>query len=260
MKLHKKSTKPKTGTDKFRAKLDRSQQGHVYGVGIEIYTDGGCRPTNPGPGNCGFIVIEHDQLIHQWVNGKAQTTNSEMEVKALLAALLFIESEIGTSEIVVIHTDSGYCHGTYTEYMHNWQRKGWKVNKSYMEEWQQMYELSQRLPNVKVQWVKGHAENKWNTHIDQLLSSTPIEKVSTPVKPRRAYMKEPRKATIEVPEDMPEKIVNKVMKERKKLDTANELLLAVYREMFKEYPEGIDIRSHGLKTNITEYLQKQGLI
>lgn len=169
MKLNKESSGKQYPPDRhgFRAQLDETQDGHEYGKGLEIYCDGSCRPHNPGPGRYGFVVVENNNKIHEWVGGKRSSNNAEMEVWALKAALMFVVEQALT-EAVVIHTDSGYCCSGYNSWMHNWVKANWK-GKKYPTEWKEMYSIWQEYPNVTVKWIAAHSGHRWNEYIDQLI-------------------------------------------------------------------------------------------
>ena len=53
-----------------------------------IYCDGGCAPTNPGPGGYGVVAFNNDNEI-LWTSEffDSMTTNNIKELKALLKAI-----------------------------------------------------------------------------------------------------------------------------------------------------------------------------
>ena len=48
---------------------------------VNIYTDGACRG-NPGPGGWG-VLIEHGDVKKELFGGMQETTNNQMELKAI---------------------------------------------------------------------------------------------------------------------------------------------------------------------------------
>src|SRR4029077_21145144 len=88
---------------------------------IEIWTDGACRG-NPGPGGWGALLIsgEHRRELH---GGAPGTTNNRMELTAVIEALAAVKRP----SRLVVHTDSKYVKVGITEWIGQWQRRGWKT-------------------------------------------------------------------------------------------------------------------------------------
>ena len=133
---------------------------------VTIYTDGACSG-NPGPGGWGAI-LEWQGHEKELSGGEAQTTNNRMELTAVLTALRLLKEpctvELSSdSKYVVDAIDKGWLYG--------WQKKGWiKADKKpvlNVDLWQQLLPLLARH-DVRLHWVKGHAENEKNNRCDQL--------------------------------------------------------------------------------------------
>ena len=133
---------------------------------VTIYTDGACSG-NPGPGGWGAI-LEWQGHEKELSGGEAQTTNNRMELTAVLTALSLLKEPCtvelySDSKDVVDAIDKGWLYG--------WQKKGWiKADKKpvlNVDLWQQLLPLLARH-NVRLHWVKGHAENEKNNRCDQL--------------------------------------------------------------------------------------------
>ena len=133
---------------------------------VTIYTDGACSG-NPGPGGWGAI-LEWQGHEKELSGGEAQTTNNRMELTAVLTALSLLKEPCtvdlySDSKYVVDAIDKGWLYG--------WQKKGWiKADKKpvlNVDLWQQLLPLLARH-NVRLHWVKGHAENEKNNRCDQL--------------------------------------------------------------------------------------------
>ena len=124
---------------------------------ITIYTDGACSG-NPGPGGWGAI-LEWQGHQKELSGGEAQTTNNRMELTAVLTALAILKEPC----IVELYSDSKYVVDAI--------EKGWiKADKKpvlNVDLWQQLLPLLARH-DVRLHWVKGHAENEKNNRCDQL--------------------------------------------------------------------------------------------
>ena len=133
---------------------------------VTIYTDGACSG-NPGPGGWGAI-LEWQGHEKELSGGEAQTTNNRMELTAVLTALRLLKEPC----IVELYSDSKYVVDAIDKgWLYGWQKKGWiKADKKpvlNVDLWQQLLPLLARH-NVRLHWVKGHAENEKNNRCDQL--------------------------------------------------------------------------------------------
>ena len=133
---------------------------------ITIYTDGACSG-NPGPGGWGAI-LEWQGHQKELSGGEAQTTNNRMELTAVLTALAILKEPC----IVELYSDSKYVVDAIEKgWLYGWQKKGWiKADKKpvlNVDRWQLLLPLLARH-DVRLHWVKGHAENEKNNRCDQL--------------------------------------------------------------------------------------------
>lgn len=132
---------------------------------IEIYTDGACSG-NPGKGGWGAVLMykEHKKEISGF---KAETTNNQMEITAVIEALKILKKP----SQVVIYSDSKYVIEGITKWIFSWQKNNWKgANKKpikNIEFWQDLYQEVLKH-EIKWVWVKGHAGNKYNEIADEL--------------------------------------------------------------------------------------------
>lgn len=135
---------------------------------VVIYTDGACSG-NPGPGGWGAILMYGDHR-RELSGGEAETTNNKMELTAAIEALKALKRP----SLVELHTDSTYVKNGITEWIHNWQRRGWKTaNKKpvkNIELWQALTEQTARH-DISWHWVKGHAGHPENERADALARS-----------------------------------------------------------------------------------------
>lgn len=137
---------------------------------IAIYTDGGADP-NPGPGGWGAVLI-HPKKTRELSGGDPQTTNNRMELTAVIEALSVLKMPC----VVDLYTDSQYVKRGITEWIDKWIADGWQRGERQggapvlnADLWKKLHKLAQKH-EIKWQWVKGHAGDKYNERADQLAS------------------------------------------------------------------------------------------
>lgn len=128
---------------------------------IEVYTDGSCKPTNPGPAGFGVAVLVDKKLYSLTSEYIGVATNNVAEIMGVRYALIFLKSLGWEWEEVVIYTDSQYVIGLFEK---NWNAK---ANQELVAEVRQQLEM---FPNLEFRWVKGHDGNKYNEVVDKLAS------------------------------------------------------------------------------------------
>lgn len=138
---------------------------------LKVYTDGGCSG-NPGPGGWAFIISNGtDKLSRSGID--PATTNNKMELTAVISALEFISaSDEYKKQLVEIYTDSQYVKKGITEWIHSWERNGWRTasrtpvkNK---EHWIKLKSYADRML-INWHWVMGHAGDPLNEECDRLV-------------------------------------------------------------------------------------------
>lgn len=133
---------------------------------VDIFTDGACSG-NPGPGGYG-VILRYKGVNKELSGGEPNTTNNRMELTAVLTALATLKEPC----IVELYSDSKYVVDAIEKgWLYGWQKKGWiKADKKpvlNVDLWQQLLPLLARH-DVRLHWVKGHAENEKNNRCDQL--------------------------------------------------------------------------------------------
>ena len=82
---------------------------------------------------------------------------------------------------MAVHTDSQYVKKGITEWIHTWEKNGWKNSAKQpvknQDLWKNLKALADNLP-VDWHWVKGHADNEHNIECDRLVGLE-IKKVRT---------------------------------------------------------------------------------
>lgn len=118
---------------------------------LKIYVDGAYKPsTDQG----GWSIVTDDGF-EKW-NGVKKTTNSRMEIRAVIEALIYLhEKDIREAEI---YSDSQYVINTITK---NWNKKKnldlWKI-----------FDSLNNINGVKYFWIKGHSDSELNNRADEL--------------------------------------------------------------------------------------------
>ena len=142
---------------------------------LVIFTDGSSLG-NPGPGGYGCVIVskQMDEVIELGGN-KVKTTNNEMELSAVIAAL---SHSVFNTMPVEIFTDSSYVINGITKWIHGWEKNGWKTlakedvaNKSL---WQNLISLvREREAANKVVWnyIPGHVGVVGNERCDEIATS-----------------------------------------------------------------------------------------
>jgi ribonuclease HI len=93
-----------------------------------------------------------------------------MELTALIAATDMVPKGTPTT----LWTDSQLCVKTMNEWAATWQARGWKKKDGEIKNLalvQQLYGILQERRELKVQWIKAHAGNRWNEYADSLASA-----------------------------------------------------------------------------------------
>ncbi len=133
---------------------------------IIIYTDGSSRG-NPGPGGYG-VVLMYKNHVKELSGGFKKTTNNRMELLAVVEGLKALKT---TNIPVTIYSDSQYVVNAISKgWLKNWVKTDFKGGKKNKDLWMQYYQLS-KLFDIKINWVKGHADNPYNNRCDILATT-----------------------------------------------------------------------------------------
>ncbi len=129
---------------------------------ITIYTDGSSRG-NPGPGGYGVVLMsgKHRKELSE---GYALTTNNRMELLAVIVALETLKQD---NSDVIIYSDSQYVVDAIEKrWVFSWQKKGFQKKKN-PDLWKRFLKIYPKH-NVRMVWVKGHANIPENERCDYL--------------------------------------------------------------------------------------------
>tara|TARA_Y100001935_G_C17138666_1_gene424330 strand:+ start:30 stop:461 length:432 start_codon:yes stop_codon:yes gene_type:complete len=133
---------------------------------ITIYTDGACSG-NPGVGGWGVVIIKPDNEIISLNGGEGNTTNNRMELTAAIQSVVYFKEKTNLE----IFTDSKYLKDGIESWIYKWKSNGWKTaNKKPVKNKDLWIILDKEIAKHKIKWnwVKGHANNKFNEKADFL--------------------------------------------------------------------------------------------
>lgn len=136
---------------------------------IKIYTDGGCDRNPGGTGGWAYLITNGDRTVEN--SGRVEnTTNNRMELTAAIQALHALTRP---TELELL-TDSQYLSRGITEWIGNWVRQGWHLKDGSpvknTDLWQDLAAQA-RKHRITWTWVKGHADDPYNLHVDQLVQA-----------------------------------------------------------------------------------------
>ena len=133
---------------------------------VTIYTDGASRG-NPGPGGYGTILMygNHKKELSK---GFKRTTNNRMELMAVIAGLQALTKN---HLPVTVYSDSQYVVRAIEEgWLKKWIATDFKGGKKNKDLWTIYYGLAKNF-QLKLIWVKGHANNPYNNRCDELATA-----------------------------------------------------------------------------------------
>jgi len=132
---------------------------------ITIFTDGSARG-NPGPGGWGVIIAKEFD-VREIGGFDPYTTNNKMELMAAIEALKSLEFGVK----VTLYSDSEYVVKGMTEWIADWQKRGWKTAAKKPVEnqdlWRDLLSASQGK-NIEWRYVAGHSGNEANERCDEI--------------------------------------------------------------------------------------------
>jgi len=121
---------------------------------------------NPGPAGWGWFIDDERWASGGWERG----TNNMGELTAVLDLL---QQTADVEEDLLVYCDSQYAIKSITQWMPGWKRKGWrKGDGKPVANVEIMKALDAAMrPNVRFQWVKGHAGHELNEAADRLANA-----------------------------------------------------------------------------------------
>lgn len=141
---------------------------------VILYSDGGCRGNHDveNIGGWGYSIQIHEDEVLSGQGYIYGTTNNRMELTAAIKALQRFKTifDLGTSAILC--TDSRYVVMGILEWQYNWKANNWKNSSgkpvSNRDLWEELIYLTDLMPNIKLQHVRGHSGIPGNERADEL--------------------------------------------------------------------------------------------
>ena len=135
---------------------------------ITIFTDGASRG-NPGPGGWGLVAILPNEVI-ELGDANPNTTNNEMELLAILAALQLAAPYNLNSKI---YTDSAFVVNGVRDWLPKWRDNSWLRKKNeeikHLELWQEI-DLSLNS-KISLHHLSAHVGIAGNERADEIATN-----------------------------------------------------------------------------------------
>ena len=151
---------------------------------ILLFTDGGSRNHGNHAGDhvhaddkaAWAFLIRRDGHNVRGTGGEYGATNNRMELMALKNALKVLGQRGWNREKINATLDSRYVlQAIQKNWLQSWKRNGWRKSSgetvANQELWQEIDRLLPYFTQIKFIWTKGHADNKGNVIVDQMLNA-----------------------------------------------------------------------------------------
>lgn len=139
---------------------------------LHIYTDGSFR--KPNIGAYGYVVVQHDSIVKEFVETKLHTTNNIMELTAIKVALEYVKPGAYAN----IYSDSQYAVFSLNKWVWLWKKNDWKTRDGSPVKNRELFEAILKASQdkyIKFIWVKGHDGNRHNERCDELVQNATLE-------------------------------------------------------------------------------------
>lgn len=133
------------------------------GVGsIHLYTDGSAIRNGCSDSACGWayvcMVQGKDDYVYKGHDGCVGATNNQMEMTAVLRGLQIAEN-LGKDTPITVYSDSKYVIETL--------KGNYSIKKNH-QLWAELFSEVSKFSHIQFQWIRGHADNKYNIEVDRL--------------------------------------------------------------------------------------------
>lgn len=130
---------------------------------VTIYTDGACKQNSTWVGGWGCVLIYQDRYFKKFSGRVEDTTNSRMEIQAVVEGLKRLKEPCK----VLIISDNVYVVNTINEWLDKWIASGQYEIKANIDLWDEYIEL-RKIHEITAKHVRGHAGNHFNGICDRL--------------------------------------------------------------------------------------------
>ena len=161
-----------------------------YDLYLEIYTDGACSTNGDWSGGYGMVVMDNNEIVHAERKVISETTNNREELKAMIAALKYVEKY--PNIYFTIYTDSTYVLNTCTSWIFNWYNNNWKLasgkDVQNLDLIETLYKyVNKNFSNCQIEKVKGHSGDVGNELADALATGNKAKIEKTILENRLIY-------------------------------------------------------------------------
>lgn len=137
---------------------------------LTIYTDGSARG-NPGRAGWGVVIVDtENKYVIEMGGASPHATNNQMEITGALKALEHVSNNKKyTGQKIAIYTDSSYVIRGMKQWVHTWQKNGWRTSqKKDVENVRLWQDLIKAAASKDVEWlyVPGHSGVPLNERTD----------------------------------------------------------------------------------------------
>jgi ribonuclease HI len=134
----------------------------------------GLEPPNPG-GNAALIEARAGDSFARWdfFECSPNTTNQKMALAGAIATLEWLRRRWQRAHVLYV-SDSEYLVKGSSEWVKNWQARGWKRKGGPVENlelWQKLVQVAE-AHEIEWQWVRGHAGHPKNEYANFLATRT----------------------------------------------------------------------------------------
>jgi ribonuclease HI len=138
---------------------------------VLVHADESCLgndSTKPSRGGNGALVeAPAGDSVARWdfFECSPQTTNNKMALAGAIASLEWVRRQWGHAHVRFV-SDSEYLVKGMTEWMPNWEARGWRRKTGALENaelWQKLSQVA-RAHTVDWRWVRGHNEHVKNEY------------------------------------------------------------------------------------------------
>lgn len=146
----------------FRPLFNQEKVDFTSAGSIHLYTDGSAIRNGCVNSACGWAYVcmlqGQDEYVYTGHDGCVGGTNNQMEMTAVLRGLQIAEN-LGTDKPITVYSDSKYVIETL--------KGNYKIGKNH-QLWSELFAEVRKFQNIRFEWVKGHANNKYNIEVDRL--------------------------------------------------------------------------------------------
>ncbi len=145
---------------------------------VVVHADESClgnQNEGPNPGGAGALVesaADGSVTRRDFYLCSSVTTNNRMALSGAIELLKLLgASHPGAT--LAYHSDSQYLVKGITDWVHGWERRGWRRKGGTVENlelWQELLQVSRSL-SVAWRWVRGHVGHVKNEYADHLAVS-----------------------------------------------------------------------------------------